>query len=178
MNAIAGAVTKLSRFCGLLAVVCLLAACIVVCQLVFVRYVLEASTIWQTEFVLYSVVAATLLGSSYVLQTGGHVSVDLLGHYLSPAARRWQRLFAATLGVLFCVTLAWSGWVYFHEAWTNGWVTESVWAPPLWLVLLPLPVGLGALTLQYLVDIAALLAGGRSGTADTAGHGVDPGTEP
>ena len=57
--------------------------------MVFVRYVLEASTVWQTEFVLYSVVAATLLGSAQVLRAGGHVGVDLLGQGLGATARRW-----------------------------------------------------------------------------------------
>ena len=156
MGAISRFVSGFSTICGLLAVICLVAACVVVCQMVFMRYVLEASTIWQTEFVLYSVVAATLFGSPYVLMTGGHVSVDLLGHYLGPAARRWQQLLAAMLGVVFCAILAWSGWQYFYEAWNGGWVTESVWAPPLWIILLPLPVGLGALTLQYVVRTVEL----------------------
>jgi len=72
-------------------------------------------------------------------------------------------------GLLFCAVLAWpglawpglawSGWLYFHEAWTEGWVTETVWAPPLWIVLLPLSLGIGVLALQYLADIACLVTG-------------------
>jgi TRAP-type C4-dicarboxylate transport system permease small subunit len=127
--------------------------------MVFMRYVLVASTIWQTEFVLYTVVAATLLGSPQVLATGGHVSVDLIGQLLSPAARRWQQAAASLVGLIFVGVLTWSAWRYFYEAWEGAWVTESVWAPPLWLVLLPLPLGFGALTLQYIVDIGGLLAG-------------------
>ena len=156
MTMAARIVGYMSRICGVLAIACLVAACVVVCQMVFMRYVLEASTIWQTEFVLYSVVAATLLGSPYVLKTGGHVSVDLLGQALRPRARRWQQTAAAMLGIIFVAILAWSGWRYFHEAWENGWVTESVWAPPLWIVLLPLPLGFGVLTLQYLVEVASI----------------------
>jgi len=138
--------------------------------MVFMRYVLEASTIWQTEFVLYSVVAATLLGSPWVLKTGGHVRVDLLAQALSPAARRWQQALASTLGIVFVAVLAWSGWRYFYEAWEFGWVTESVWAPPLWIVLLPLPLGLGVLTLQYFVEIVSIFscADGRTGAAETS----------
>jgi TRAP-type C4-dicarboxylate transport system permease small subunit len=162
MSIVVRAVEALTRLCGWLAIVCLLAACVVVCQMVFMRYVLEASTIWQTEFVLYSVVAATLLGSPYVLRTGGHVSVDLIGQALPPALRRWQQLLAALVGLAFVVVLAWSGARYFHEAWAGGWVTESVWAPPLWVVLLPLPLGFGALALQYLVEIGRLFAAGSA----------------
>ena len=159
MQAFARAVRWISGVFGVLAALCVLAACVVVCQMVFMRYVLNASTIWQTEFVLYSIVAATLIGSPYVLATRGHVNVDLIAEFAGPRVRRVQRIVAALLGVAFCAVLAWSGWRYFHESWTEGWVTESVWAPPLWAVLLPLPLGLGLLTLQYLVDIAELLRG-------------------
>ncbi len=147
------AIHTLSRACGALAAFCLGSACVVVCQMVVARYILGTSTIWQNEFVTFAVVAATLLGSPYVLLTRGHVNVDLLPHYLTPGARRWLALFASALGWVACATLTWTGWQYFHEAWTFGWVTPSLWAPPLWIPLLPLPLGLGLLTLQYSADI-------------------------
>jgi TRAP-type C4-dicarboxylate transport system permease small subunit len=68
-------------------------------------------------------------------------------------------VFASLIGLLFALVLAASGWRYFYEAWANGWVTESVWAPPLWIVLLSLPLGVGTLCLQYLVEIGELIAG-------------------
>jgi len=71
-----------------------------------------------------------------------------------------QRIVAALLGLAFCGVLAFSGARYFYEAWAEGWVTESVWAPPLWIVLLPLPLGIGVLVLQYIVEIASLIAAG------------------
>jgi TRAP-type C4-dicarboxylate transport system permease small subunit len=159
MDLLVRGVGTLSKVFGVLAAICLTAACAVVCQMVLVRYVLGTSTIWQTEFVLYSIVAATLLGSPYVLATRGHVNVDLLPGYLGPRGRRALEAFAGALGVSFCALLGWSGWQHFHEAWAFGWVTESVWAPPLWIVLLPLPFGVGLLTIQYLVDLACLVTG-------------------
>ena len=149
----------LSRLCGVFAALCLAAACLVVCQMVVMRYVLGASTIWQTEFVTYAVVAATLIGSPYVLLTRGHVNVDLLPHYLGHNARMVLALLASVLGLVFCALLAWTGWQYFHEAWQEGWTTETVWALPLWIPLLPLPLGIGLLSLQYVVDILCLLTG-------------------
>ncbi len=152
-------VTALSRACGLFAAMCLAAACIVVCHMVLVRYALAIPTIWQTEFVTFAVVAATLIGSPYVLLSRGHVKVDLLPHYLSAGPKRWLALAASLCAWLACAILAWTGWQYFHEAWTAGWVTESVWGPPLWIPLLSLPVGLGVLTLQYTADILCLITG-------------------
>jgi TRAP-type C4-dicarboxylate transport system permease small subunit len=159
LDAIVRGVGRLSKACGALAALLMIAACGVVCQMVFVRYVLNASTIWQTEFVLFSIVAATLVGSPYVLATRGHVGVDFVATHAGARGRRALGVLAAVVGIAFCVVLAWSGWRYFHEAWTEGWVTESVWAPPLWIVLLPLPLGIGLLTLQYVVDLVCLVAG-------------------
>lgn len=159
MNAFVRIVTLLSQACGIIAAICLAAACLVVCEMVVLRYVLNASTIWQTEFVTYAVAASTLVGSPYVLLKRGHVNVDLLPHYLGHAGRVILALAASLLALLFCVVLSYSSWHYFDEAWTNGWATETVWAPPLWAVILPMPVGMTVLSLQYLVDIIQLLRG-------------------
>lgn len=140
--------------------------------MVFVRYVLQASTIWQTEFVLYSVVAATLVGSPYVLSVGGHVNVDLVSQMLGPRMRRALNATSYSLALLFCVVLAWSAWQYFHDAWSQGWVTESVWAPPLWMVLLPFPVGIALLCLQYGAEIYRLF--GADGHDDAVPQDPDP----
>lgn len=152
-------VTALSKACGAVAAACLAAGCVVVCHMVLVRYVFAQPTIWQTEFVTFAVVAATLLGSPYVLLTRGHVTVDLVPHYLTAGPRRHLALAASIIAWVACAVLAWTGGQYFHEAWEFGWRTESVWGPPLWIPLLTLPVGLGILTLQYTADILCLVTG-------------------
>lgn len=167
MDRFIAGVHTISRICGTLAAICLASACIVVCQMVVIRYVLGASTVWQSEFVTFSIVAATLIGSPYVLLTRGHVNVDLLPHYLDETGKRWLAVVASALGIIFCAVLAWTGWTYFYEAWREGWVTSSVWAPPLWIILLPLPLGLGLLTLQYTADILCLLTGREVGISET-----------
>jgi len=159
VNAFVRAVTLLSNACGIIAAICLAAACIVVCEMVVLRYGLNASTIWQTEFVTYAVAASTLVGSPYVLLKRGHVNVDLLPHYLGHTGRMIMALLASVLALLFCVVLTFSSWRYFHEAWSNGWATETVWAPPLWAVILPMPFGMTVLSLQYIVDIIELVRG-------------------
>jgi TRAP-type C4-dicarboxylate transport system permease small subunit len=154
-----GIVTTLSRIAGVAAVLLLVAAVLVVTQMVIMRYALGASTIWQTEFVIYAIVAATFLGSPQVLIERGHVGVDLLPNALGPRGRLWLEALGGALSLAFCGALAWSGWLYFHEAWAGGWKTETVWALPLWIPLLPLPLGIGLLSLQYIAEIAQLSSG-------------------
>ncbi len=154
-------VSTLSRIAGVFAALLLLAAVLVVSHMVFMRYVLNASTIWQTEFVTYSLVAATFLGSGYVLLLKGHVNVDLLVKASGPRLRLCLQVLAVLLCLAFCLLLGWSGWRFFDQAWSGGWKTDTVWAIPLWIPLLPLPLGMLLLFLQYLAELLRLVAGGE-----------------
>jgi len=149
----------ISKACGIVAALLIGAAIIVVCQMVVMRYFLNASTIWQTEFVIFSLVASTFIGSPYVLLIKGHVNVDLLPHYLGRRGRYGLALLASLLGFTFCAVLAWKGYLHFYEALVSGWTTDTVWALPLWIPYISIPIGIGLLTLQYVADIIALLSG-------------------
>jgi TRAP-type C4-dicarboxylate transport system permease small subunit len=159
MNYFIRAVTLISQICGIFAGVLIASAVVIVCQMVFLRYVLNETTIWQTDFVTYSLIAATFLGSPFVLLTRGHVNVDVLPIYLAPRPRFWLALFAASLSLAFCLTLTWLGFLFFKEAWDNNWVSFTMWRARLWIPYGSMPVGLGILSLQYVVDIIRLLTG-------------------
>ena len=146
-------IDHVSRVCGIIAMILLAAAVLVVCEMIFMRYVLRASTIWQTEFVIYSLMAATFIGSPYVLLHRGHVGVDLIPNMASPGWRFCLNLVGGIISILFCALLAYSSWEHFHEAWAGGWRTDTVWALPLWIPLLPLPVGAALLCLQYIAEL-------------------------
>lgn len=156
-------VDQVSRVCGAIAMLLLLAAVMVVCQMIVVRYFLRASTFWQTEFVIYSLMAATFIGSPYVLLHGGHVGVDLVPNLSGPRVRFWLELVGSLVSLAFCAVLAWAGWIFLHDALVGGWRTDTVWALPLWIPLLPLPLGIGLLCLQYISEIVKLRARGDTG---------------
>ena len=143
----------LSRIFGVLSAALVGSAILVVCQMVVMRYVLNASTVWQTEYVTYAIVAATFLGSPYVLLVKGHVNVDLLPHYLGGRAKKALAIFAALLALTFCGVLAWQSFEFFYEAYDGGWETDSVWALPLWIPYLPMLLGLSLLCIQYIAEI-------------------------
>ena len=150
-------VRQLSSFAGLMAAGMISLSILVVCQLVFMRYVLNAPTTWQTELVTYLLVSATLIGSPYVLKIGGHVSVDLLPHYLSVHGRRRLSYACSAMGIFFCGVLFWSSCQLWHDAWTSKWLSETIWAVPLWIPYASLPIGFGLMLLQYVVGIVTLI---------------------
>lgn len=159
MDPFVNIIRALSRVCGVIAAGLVIAAIVVVCQMVVMRYFLHASTVWQTDFVTFALVAATLIGSPYVLLVKGHVNVDLLPVYLGHKGRLALALVACAGGLAFSLILFWTGTGLFHEALVGGWRTETVWALPLWIPYLSLPIGVGLLVLQYVADIIALLTG-------------------
>lgn len=146
-------VRKTSEAAGVLAAFMIAISVLIVCHLVFVRYVLNAPTAWQTELVTYLLVGATLIGSPYVLMIKGHVSVELLPHYLSPRGRARLSLACSFIGIAFCAILLWSGLVLWFESWEGDWLSETVWAVPLWIPYAALPIGFGLMLLQYLAEL-------------------------
>ena len=159
MESFVHGVRFLSRVCGYVAAALIAASVIVVCEMVFVRYALDMNTIWQTDFVIYCLVAATFVGSPYVLMLRGHVNVDVLPHYTGPRLRWWLALFASLLTLAFCVTVAAFTFQFWKEAWDNKWVSDTMWRARLWIPYMSMPIGLGILSLQALADLGNLLIG-------------------
>ena len=153
------AVARLSQAGGVVAVGLLLAAVLVICQMVFIRYVLKGSAIWQHEFVTFSLIGVTFIGAPYVLLTRGHVNVDLVPLYLRPRARFALAVLANLITLVFCAALAAYGFAFWYEAWINDWHAQTVWRPPLWVPYFAVPLGMGLLALQCLAQILALLTG-------------------
>jgi TRAP-type C4-dicarboxylate transport system permease small subunit len=159
MNAFIRGVTLVSQICGIIAAGLIAAGVLVVCEMVFVRYVLNENTIWQTDFTTYCLVGATFIGSPYVLLTRGHVNVDVLPHYLGQTARYWLAFVSILMSLAFCLAMTVLTFNFWHEAWSQGWVSDSMWRARLWIPYGTMPIGLGLISLQYVVDLISLVTG-------------------
>ena len=152
-------ISLVSRLCGYVAAALIAVGVLIVCEMVFVRFVLNENTIWQTDFVTYSLVAATFVGSPYVLLTRGHVNVDVLPHYLGPRARYWLALASMLMAMAFCIAMSVLTAQYWLQAWHEGWLSNTMWRVRLWIPYASMPVGLGMLALQYVADLYNLVTG-------------------
>jgi len=153
------AVTLASRAAGLVGALLIGAAVLVICDMVIERYVFNLTTIWQIDVVTYSIVAATFVASPYVLMTRGHVNVDILPLHLAPTARYLLALATSLVGLAVCAVLFVLCSKYWYEAYSQRWLSNTVWRARLWIPLLSMPIGLGLLVLQYLVELLGLVTG-------------------
>lgn len=159
MDAFIRAVNSLSRLAGMVAASFIGLAVIVICDMVIERYIFNLTTIWQIDVVTYCVVAATFIGSPYVLLTHGHVNVDVVPIYLGPRGRYWLAIFANALALAFCLAVFILCTKFWYESWTDTWLSNTVWRSRLWIPYLSMPVGLGLIVLQYVVELISIVTG-------------------
>jgi len=152
-------IRRVSQLCGIVAATLIALGVLVVCQMVFVRYVLNHNTIWQTDFVTWSLVAATFVGSPYLLLSRGHVNVDVLPLHLTLRKRWWLALFSIVMSLAFCVLVTVLAAHFWFEAWEQRWVSDTMWRARLWIPYSSMPIGFAILSLQYVSDLYCLVSG-------------------
>ena len=69
MSAVARLVGTLSRITGYFAVALIVSSVVVICQMLFIRFILGLSAIWQNEYVTFAIIAASgvILAAIYLL---------------------------------------------------------------------------------------------------------------
>jgi TRAP-type C4-dicarboxylate transport system permease small subunit len=142
----------LSRIFALLSVLLLISAMLVVCQMIFLRYFFRLPTIWQIDFVVYSATASIFLGAPYVLMRKAHVTVDVIENLLTGNPQAILQFVGKVLGLIFCIVMFAASVNYLWEALAGNWKTNSVWQIPLWIPIIPMPLGFGLLCLQYVAE--------------------------
>ena len=148
-----GLMDRISGATAAFAALLLLSGVVSVCHMIVVRSILGGHTIWQTEYTIYSITGAMLLGSPYVLRCGGHVAVTVLFEIVGDRTRKIMQFLASLAGLGFCAALAFASCRHLIEAYSLGWGTGTVWNPPLWVAIVPITLGATLLTLQYVAEL-------------------------
>lgn len=150
-------VAALSTVAGWCSAAMIVAAVAITCQMIFIRFVLNGSTIWQTEAVIYLAISSTLVGLPYVQRLRGHVNVDLIPLTLGPSARFGMALFTLTLSIVMVAIMLWYGFEFWHLAYERNWKSDTVWGVRLWIPYASLPIGFALFLLQLVADLVAVV---------------------
>ena len=152
-------VAAISLTCGAIAAFMIVAAVGLTCQMIYVRFILNGSTVWQTEAVIYLAIGSTLVGLPYVQRLRGHVNVDLVPLALGRKARKVLAIFTLSLSIAIVAVMLWYGYDFWHFAYERNWKSDTVWGVRLWIPYLALPVGFALFLLQLIADLVAVIMG-------------------
>lgn len=168
------AVDALSRACGAIAALLVIALMVLMLYDVAMRYLANAPTLWAFDVNTYLMGSAFVLSIAYGLSHDSHVRVDLL--YTSRTRPRLAWVDLIGFGILALPVLAWitAGlWTYFAEAYESGERSgSSAWNPVLWPFRFVLFAGFLILTVQVLAEILRRIVRIRGGhaAAPSPGH--------
>ncbi len=97
---------------------CILILTLSVAYEVFVRYVLNAPTVWAFDMMVQMYGALFLMAGPYGLAQDTHVRADVIYRFLQP---RWQAVLDLSLYILFffpgMLALFWFGWEIASDSW-------------------------------------------------------------
>jgi TRAP-type C4-dicarboxylate transport system permease small subunit len=137
---------------AVLAAIALVLASAVLTYSVLLRYFTPEPTDWQDEFSVFLLIGVSFLTAAWVHTQRGHIGIEALASILPPKINRVRLFIVDMMSALFCAFFAWKSWTLLAEAWTEGYVSATAWAPPLWIPYALMSTGMTLLTLQIVVQ--------------------------
>ena len=159
MDSFIKAVKTVSQVCGVFAAGLIALGVFIICEMVVERSLIGSNTVWQIDFTTNCLIAATFIGSPYVLMTRGHVNVDVLPLHVGRRTRYWLALFTILTGLAFVLVMTVLAFGLWRESWVHDWHSNTVWRERLWIPYAAMPAGLALLVLQYVVEFICLVTG-------------------
>jgi TRAP-type C4-dicarboxylate transport system permease small subunit len=143
----------IERMLAFVSAIAIVAAGLILCYSVAGRYVFGLSNDWQDELAVFLLVGATFLSAGQVQTRRGHIAISVLAGVLPPVLERLRLVLVDLVCLLFCAFFTNESWKFFLEAYEDGRVSDSAWAPPLWIPYSLMAAGMALLTLRLLVQL-------------------------
>lgn len=147
-HSIGKVMSLLSRSCDILnkitALICAVAIGLLPIMIfydVIARYFFNAPTIWASELALYIVQGIVFLPMGLLINNNDHVRVTLLTDHLSTNTQKWLHAFSLFMVIIFSIIIIIYGWQYTTHTWTQGQLSPTLLAVPLWLPSALIPLG-------------------------------------
>ncbi|MDX1456775.1 MAG: TRAP transporter small permease [Marinobacter sp.] len=123
----------------------------------FMRYVFAAPTSWSLEVNSFLIVYLAVMGAAEAQRHDAHIRITF---FTSRMPQRIQALIAAAtalMGMVFCGIMTWRGGLMAWDAVEYGERVSSAFGTPMFLPYAIVPIGFGALGLQFVPDLIEAL---------------------
>ncbi|MGD8227956.1 MAG: TRAP transporter small permease [Desulfobacteraceae bacterium] len=132
-----------------LAGVLLVGAVLIVCFEIWMRYFARKPQVWTVEICEYILFAIAFLGAPWLLQKGGHVSIDIMVAQLGLKTRIFLGLFSKAMGVLISAIICGFSLATSWESYVSGVVVIKTLSIPKYYFLLLIALGYFFLLIEF-----------------------------
>ncbi len=159
------AVRALNYVGGIVAGLLIMTSAVIITNEVVWRYYLRQPHTWNLELNIFLLIGATFLAANYTQMRRGHIGTEVLQALMPAHWNRWRIFAGDVLSALLCLFVAVMVLQYDWQAWSQGWTTDSTWAPHLWIPYTLIGVGMALITLEYIIQIVEEI-GSRGGEGE------------
>ena len=100
----------------------------------------------------FLVAGAVFISAAAVQAKRGHIGIEVLGSFLSARWRERRNVLIDALSFVFVAFMAWKSGALVYEAWTEQQVSQSTWAPPMWIPYALMTLGMALLAVEIAVQ--------------------------
>lgn len=129
---------------------------ITICYDSLMRYAFKAPTSWSLEINTFLIIYLAVMAAADVQREDAHIRITFFTDKTGPGTRRVIRTVIGLVGAVFCGIMAWYGGLQMMQAAEFGDRVSSNLGTPMVFPYAMLPIGFGALALQFLLEAFGL----------------------
>jgi TRAP-type C4-dicarboxylate transport system permease small subunit len=118
------------------------------------RYVFAAPTSWSLEVNTFLITYLAVMTAAEVQRENEHIRITMLSERASVRTGRLLTALIGVVGVAFCGIMTWRGGLLAWQAFQYEERVSSALGTPIFIPYSMLPIGFGALTIQFAIEIA------------------------
>ncbi|MBE0620905.1 MAG: TRAP transporter small permease [Burkholderiales bacterium] len=155
MGAAVALFTRLIQALNIVGQVVLAFMVITICYDSVMRYGFGAPTSWSLEVNTFLIIYIAAMTAADVQRGDGHIRITFFASRTGPGTQRAIRAVIGLVGAAFCGIMAWRGGLLTLQAAEYGERVSSSFGTPTALPYAMLPIGFGALAIQFLLEALA-----------------------
>ncbi len=120
-----------------------------VCYTIFMRFLLNQTTIWIIPMTEYALLWIVFLGTTWLLREAGHITTDIIYVHLNEKTKNALDGIMSIIGGLTCALLVYLGIIHLCDCLIHGVTDVRAITVPKAAVFIIIPIGSILLTIQF-----------------------------